>query len=169
MSTAAAATAVVPDTRWSAARTILIAGCVAGFLDIMYAITVWAFKGVSPLRILQSVAGGLMGRDAWTGGLPTAILGAVAHFGISIGAAAVFYWVATRWRLLTDRPLLSGICYGFGFYLFMQYVVLPLSAAPGGGGGNWRLDWMLVGSLFAHTILFGTPIALLTRYGRRGA
>ena len=114
--------------------------------------------------LVARVAGAAPGTWRWI--LAAALL---AVFGISIGAAAVFYWVATRWRLLTDRPLLSGICYGFGFYLFMQYVVLPLSAAPGGGGGNWRLDWMLAGALFAHTILFGTPIALLTRYGRRGA
>ena len=165
MSTTAEAALAV---RWTAQRTILVAGLTAGLLDILYAITVWAIRGVPPMRILQSVAGGLLGRDAFTGGVPTALLGTFLHFFISCCAAAFFYYASRRMRLLLDRPVLSGFVFGLGMYVVMNYVVLPLSASPG-GGGNLRLDWMFVGALFTHTVFFGLPIALLTRRGVLGS
>jgi len=45
-------------------RTIVIAGLVAGALDITYAFIIWGLRGVSPIRIGQSIASGLLGREA---------------------------------------------------------------------------------------------------------
>jgi hypothetical protein len=52
-----------------------------GSLDITYATLFWTFRGVGPIRVLQSVAAGLIGREATvSGGTKTALLGLALHF-----------------------------------------------------------------------------------------
>ena len=60
--------------RLSPFSAILIGGTIAGALDITYAIGFSAMHGVPPMRILQSVASGLLGKPAFEGGVPIAIL-----------------------------------------------------------------------------------------------
>ena len=45
-------------------RYVALGGIAAGTLDLIYICTLYAFKGVSPVRILQSIAAGWLGRDA---------------------------------------------------------------------------------------------------------
>lgn len=160
-------TALSLAPRFAASKTILIAGGVAGLLDILYAIGIWAARGVPPMRILQSVAGGILGRDAFTGGAPAALLGLIAHFFIMMGAAALFYYAATRLRLATQRPVLAGCIFGFGMYLAMTYVIVPLSAAPGGGGGG-SFGWDTLIALLPHIVLVGIPMAYIIRHRQSG-
>ncbi len=165
MSTTTVAPAA-PAARRAALPTILLAGGVAGLGDILYAITVWGFRGVSPVRILQSIAAGWLGRDAFTGGMATALLGTVSHFSIAIGMAAVYYAVSTRVRLLLDRPILSGTLFGLGCYVAMNYVIVPLSASP---GGPPKFGWSMLIALTPHIVFVGIPIALITRRARRAS
>ena len=51
-----------------ALKAILAGGLIGGAFDITYACVVWAFRGVSPIQVGQSVASGLLGRDAATAG-----------------------------------------------------------------------------------------------------
>jgi hypothetical protein len=75
--------------RASPGKAILIGGLIAGALDIIYAFLFYGWKyGISPLRILQSVASGLLGRASRDGGLATGALGLFLQFVIAIGAAA---------------------------------------------------------------------------------
>src|SRR5262245_62109470 len=113
-------------------RAIGWGGFLCGVLDITAAFVTWGVRGVPPIRILQSIARGLLGSSAMTGGPPTAALGLILHFFIAFSAAAV-YWIASR-RLpvLTLRPLPFGILYGIVVYVVMYWVVIPLSAAPPG-------------------------------------
>ena len=65
----------------SAARAILVGGLIAGALDITYACVFFGLRNhVSPIRILQSVARGALGQNAFQGGLKTAALGLFFHF-----------------------------------------------------------------------------------------
>jgi len=61
---------------------------------------------------LQSIASGLLGPQAYEGGVATAILGVVLHFVIAIGAAAVFYLLSRKLPFLTQKPILWGPLYG---------------------------------------------------------
>jgi hypothetical protein len=154
-----------PAVRPSAIKTILLAGLAGGLGDILYAFTVWGIRGVSPVRISQSIAGGWLGRDAAVaGGIPTAILGLASHFGICIGAAALYYAVAVRWRYLVDHPYVSAVVFGIGMYIAMVYVIVPLSAAP---GGFPKFGWNMAVALFPHIFLVGIPFALITRRALR--
>jgi len=137
-------------------QAILWAGLAAGVLDIMAAFVSSALRGRSdPLLTLQSVASGLLGADAFEGGLPTAALGAVAHFVIAFGAAAVYVAASRKLRFLVEHPVVCGLLYGAMVYAFMNLVVVPLSAAP------FKLPFNPVG-LGIHLVCVGLPIGLIT-------
>ncbi|MGH9321736.1 MAG: hypothetical protein ACRD21_01145 [Vicinamibacteria bacterium] len=113
-------------------RVLLRAGLLAGILDILAAFIVYGFRGASPIGILQSIASGLLGADAFRGGLRTAALGLVLHFFIACVAAFVYYASSRRLAILRRRPVISGLAYGTAVYLFMSFVVVPLSAVASG-------------------------------------
>src|SRR6266496_3791093 len=110
-----------------ALAAIFWAGLVSGGLDITAAFVTWAPQGVSPIRILQGIASGLLGAKAFAGGWKTAALGFVCHFFIAFSAATVFYVASGKLTLMTRRPILSGILYGVAVYLVMYWIVMPLS------------------------------------------
>ncbi|MBC8164439.1 MAG: hypothetical protein H7Y20_01060 [Bryobacteraceae bacterium] len=141
------------------APAILVGGLTAGILDIADAFVFFGLRGAKPLRILQSIASGLLGPKAYSGGWSTAILGGALHFSIAITAAAVYYFASRKLTFLKRSPVLSGLLYGVAVYLFMNAVVLPLSnfrtTTPSGS--------VLVNGLLAHMFLVGLPISLAVR------
>ncbi len=54
-----------------------------GVLDILKPILFASYNGGSAVRVLQSVASGALGREAYQGGLSTAGLGLALHFFIA--------------------------------------------------------------------------------------
>jgi hypothetical protein len=146
---------------------VLFGGLAAGTLDILFAITFWAVKANVPAsRILQSVAAGLLGRDSFAGGWRTAALGLILHFLIAVSMSFAYYFLAKRWPALYQRPWTCGAVYGLMLYLFMNFVVVPLSAAS---PGSMDALWVTL-SVVVHMLLIGVPIALsvqraLVHYG----
>jgi hypothetical protein len=156
------------QSKHGAAKAILAGGLIGGAFDITYACVVWGFRGVSPIRVGQSVASGLLGRDAAVaGGVSTGLLGFALHFGMTLIMAAVYYAAATRIPLLVRRAMICGPIYGLGLYLVMNYVVLPLSAI-GRAGGNGPLA-LVIPEILVHMFLVGLTIALFTRRALRDA
>ena len=139
-------------------RAILLGGLAAGILDITYAIVVSRLlRGTSAGTVLQSVASGLLGESAYDGGAATAALGLFLHFVIAFTAAAVYVLASRRLPMLVRRPWLWGALYGMAVYLFMNFVVLPLSAFP------HKLSFpplVLARGLAGHVVCVGLPIAL---------
>ena len=147
--------------RGSAGRAIGIGGLLAGVFDITFAILFYGVaRGGSPADVLRSVASGWLGKEAFTGGAPAAALGLATHFSIAFGAAAVFFAVSRQFPLLRRRPVPAGIVFGFGLYAFMNYAVIPLSAAPFRAPGSLAAIWP---NLASHMFLVGLPIALCAR------
>jgi uncharacterized membrane protein YagU involved in acid resistance len=148
--------------RLSPGKAILLGGLIAGALDITYAFILWGLRAaVPPVRILQSVASGLLGKSSY-GGAATAILGALLHFGIALAIAAVYVGASRVWPVLARRATLLGPLYGIGAYLVMNYVVIPLSAFPRRGGGSPAPVVWITGVL-VHMFLIGLPIALAAK------
>jgi hypothetical protein len=58
---------------------IFSAGLLAGILDITAAFITWAPQGVPPVRILQGIASGLLGPQAFREGMAAALLGGALH------------------------------------------------------------------------------------------
>ncbi len=139
---------------------VLVGGLVGGALDILFAISFAAYNGIPALRLLQSVASGLLGRDAYTGGVPIAALGLFLHFAMAIAFAGAFVLVSRRVPLLVRRPLVFGGLFGVGVFLFMRFVVLPWSAFPHPVSFKPLATTL---DLLSHVFLFGIPIALAAR------
>lgn len=145
---------------------MLLGGVIAATLDIAYAFVFYGAYGTPPVRLLQSIASGLLGREAYAGGYPAAALGALLHYCISICAAATFFAASLRLRWLSGHPVVAGAAFGLGVFVVMNFVVVPLSAFP------HRLAFpplVLACGLLAHMFLFGLPIALCVRAGLAAA
>jgi hypothetical protein len=145
---------------------VLAGGLVAGTLDITYACVFWALRaGTPPQRIFQSVAKGVLGPSTFKGGAATAALGLFLHYFIATAMSVTYYLFARRWPSLIERPLMFGAAYGLVLYGVMNYVVVPLSAARGGGSGGAL--WVAL-SIVVHMFLIGLPIALFARRAMNG-
>lgn len=140
---------------------VLTGGLVVGTLDLVFAMTFWAWRAELPaFRILQGVAAGLLGSASFEGGLETALLGLGLHFFIALSMAVAYYAAARRWPLLWQRPVAWGAAYGLLLYVIMNAIVVPLSAASGSDDPLWILV-----SIGVHAFLVGMPIALFVRQG----
>jgi hypothetical protein len=103
-------------------------GLIAGTLDITAAcVYSWERGNVTPVRVFQFIASGVLGTEAFAGGAKPAILGLALHYLIATGAAAIFYFVSRKWLFLIEQPILSGLLYGIPVYAFMNFIVVPLS------------------------------------------
>ena len=148
-------------------ESIVYGGLVVGVLDITDAITFsWFWRGTKPATILQSVAAGLVGREAaFNGGAKTAVLGLMLHFLNATLFAIAFYLMSRFLPILTRQAVISGLLYGVAAYLLMTYVVLPLSAL-----GPRTRPIPLVAQLngyIGHALLVGLPIALIAQWSAR--
>ncbi len=146
------------------ARGIFWGGLIAGVMDITAAILTWKIKAnVPPVRLLQSVASGWMGKDAFAGGSRTAALGLALHFMIAFTAAAVFYLASRKIGFLLSRVYVAGPLYGVAVYGFMYWVVMPLSHVRR-GAFSWEVT---ITAIITHIVCVGLPIALsVKRFSR---
>lgn len=119
------------SVRSKAVQTILIGGLIAGTLDLTAAcVSSWLRAGVSLVRVMQSISSGLLGAESYNGGAKTAVLGVALHYLIATIWTAVFYFASRKLRFMVEHPISVGLTYGVAVYLFMNFVVLPLSALP---------------------------------------
>jgi hypothetical protein len=146
-------------------RTILWAGGVAGVLDITSAFVLFGLRGISPAKILQGIASGLLGARSYHGGAGTVMLGGALHFVIAISAAAVYYAASRRISFLTNRPIVAGLLYGPLIYAFMNGVVLPLSAIV--PKRTISAGDLIIGVIIL-SCLVGLPIALIVWRSSQG-
>jgi hypothetical protein len=145
-------------------QAVLSAGLIAAVLDISNPIIVWGLKGVPAERILQSVASGLLGKAAYAGGAATAALGMAAHTVIMLGAATFYYLASRRLPVMNRRPLIAGPVFGLGFYVFMNYLVVPLSRAGMPAPSGW---FPVLNQLFCHLVLVGLTFSLIISRARQ--
>jgi hypothetical protein len=138
--------------------TILTAGLVVGVLDISSAFVIWWQRGVGARRGLQGIAAGLLGENAYNGGLVTAGLGLALHFFVAFVVVSVFYLASRKIQLLTIHPIVSGVLYGIGVYLVMYWFVLPTVFPT----FRHRL-WNELLAVAIHISLIGLPCALIVR------
>jgi hypothetical protein len=140
---------------------IVVAGLIAGVLDLTAAILVTLSLGGSPLRMLQGIASGAIGAPAFAGGAATAALGVAFHFLIAFTAAAIYYAASRKIAFLRVQPLVAGILYGVAVYLFMFLVVQRLA-----GLHPKFTPVAITRSVLVHIFCVGPPIALaIHRYG----
>lgn len=146
----------------SPTRAVAYGALTVGVLDGLDAVVFFGLRGVSPVRIFQGIASGFLGRAAFDGGAATAALGVLTHFFIALAIVATYYAASRRIAALVERPYLWGPLYGVAVYLFMNLVVVPLSAARSGPVP----PAVLVNGLLIHIVGVGLPSAVVSRAAR---
>ena len=139
------------------ALAILVGGLIVGVLDLTYAILLYSPR--NPMVIPRGIASGILGMKSYSGGAATAALGVLLHFVIAIGAATVYYLASRKLSFLVRRAILFGLIYGALVYVFMNWVVLPLSAFP-----YRRTPTIFKPEFVWHWFAVGLPIALSVRH-----
>jgi hypothetical protein len=141
--------------------TIFWIGLVAGTLDITENIVFNAFRGITPWRIFQFIASGLLGMHSFRMGWVSVGLGVVIHYAIALAWTAIFYIAVTifNFSALIRRPILSGLVYGVVVYVVMNFIVLPLSAVPHPPAAVTFFS--RINAVLALMFCIGLPIALL--------
>ncbi len=142
------------SSRRNALLAIAVGGGIAGALDLLQACLLFGW------RIPLAIAAGLLGRQAFHGGVGTYILGVCLHFFIACSATAIYYAASRKLRFLSEHALVCGLFYGIAVELVMSYVVLPLSALH--ARGPYKLHDVLLG-LAVHMVVVGLPIAFSVR------
>jgi hypothetical protein len=138
----------------NALLAIAVGGGIAGTLDLLQACILFGWD------IPLVIAGGLLGREAFHGGVGTYVLGVLLHFFIAFSAAAVYYAANRRLAFLTEHPLVCGLFFGAAVEEVMRLVVLPLSALH--SRGPYKLHDLILG-LLVHMVVVGLPISFSVR------
>ncbi len=155
-------------------KPILIAALISGIADLVYAsIHIGSYYHMSPMQIFQSIARGVLGPAAMEGGWGSASLGITLEFLLTTIMAGIYTIAAARITDLRRFWWLLGPCYGIVVMVVMYTVVLPLSAAHGGGAlpdgprgpdGKVTDHQMLYATILVHMFIVGLVIAACARY-----
>ena len=140
-------------------KAVILGTIVVGTLDILDALIFFGLRGARPVRIFQAIAAGLLGRKAFQGGIPAAVLGGVLHFFIAFVIVAAYFLASRRAPLLIRYAVPFGLLYGVAVYVVMNYVVIPLSAAT---QGAFSIP-VFVNGILIHLLGVGLPAALFAR------
>jgi hypothetical protein len=143
-----------PLGKRNALLAIALGGGIAGALDLTQACVLFG------RRVPFVIAAGLLGRQAFHGGIGTYALGVLLHFFIAFSAAAIYYAASRKLIFMTEHPLVCGLFYGVAVELVMSYIVLPLSALH--ASGPYKLHDVILG-LVVHMVVVGLPISYSVR------
>ena len=143
-----------PLGKRNALLAIAVGGLIAGALDLTQAMIL--FGADIPLAI----AAGLLGRQAFHGGVGTYVLGVFLHFFIACSAAAIYYAASRKLEGVFLHPLVCGLFFGGAVQEVMNLIVLPLSALH--SRGPYKLHDLILG-LLVHMVVIGLPISYSVR------
>jgi hypothetical protein len=133
-------------------------GLIVGTMDITSAFILALSRGSTVTRLLQFIASGLLGPQAFQGGTAIALLGLALHFLIAFTLVAVFYAARQSIVFVRQHAVSSGIIYGLMVYAVMNLLVLPLSAAR--PRHSFTGDLIQIG---IHMFVIGLPTSLVLR------
>jgi hypothetical protein len=147
-------------------RAVIRGGLVAGTLDLIDAFVFFGLRsGSKPIPILHSIAAGFVGRDvARDGGIPTAILGVVAHYLVAFSIVTVYVLASRMLPVLRKRWFVCGLVFGAIAYFVMTWFVVPMSNA-----GNQAITFALpvravmINGILIHMFGVGVPAAYFAR------
>ena len=121
-----------PTSSNSLLRLSVVTGLVISTADmIIYNwLVVSILFGIPLITFFQYIASGALGESAFAGGIPTAFIGVLFYFLMSVIVAGVFILGVDRIPLLRRHIIPGSLLYGFGVFIVMNMIVVPLSATP---------------------------------------
>jgi len=148
---------------------LLRAGLTTGVVDGLFSsILAVAFYDSTVTRLFQGVASTLLGKTAIDGGVRTALVGVLMHFGVAFGWSAVFLLVVLRSERIRHAIRSKGgvvkvaLLYGPSIWLVMSLIVIPvlLHRPP-----TITIRWWI--QLIGHFPFVGLPIVASIAAGLR--
>lgn len=110
-------------------KTVMWTVLLAGTLDISAAFLNSLIRnGLKPILVLQYIASGLLGKEAFLLGWGSGLLGLLLHFIFVTIWTLLFFFVYPALRIKSHRKVMAGVIYGIFIWLVMNLVVVPLSA-----------------------------------------
>lgn len=144
---------------YSATKTILWSGLIAGILDAIAGVIVYyIFFRFNPFQVLQFIATGIHGPEAMNGGILMIFVGTIYHFIIAYACAIFYFLLYPKLAFLRKNIIVMGLLFGLSIWLVMNLLVLPLSNIP---KNPFDLNLAIIGIIW-HMVLVGLPIALIT-------
>jgi hypothetical protein len=139
---------------------ILTTTVIAGTLDISAAfIHSYLVNGVMPSKVLQYIASGIFGSDAYTGGIGMVVFGLLAHYFIAFSYTVCFFWLYPKWNILKKSVVLNSIFIALVAWIVTTQIIVPLSSAK---QGNFDISKALV-AVAILIVCIGFPIAYNAR------
>lgn len=146
----------------SKSGSIFLSGLIAGTLDILAAIFVYAviLEKTTAGKILQSIASGIFKKDAYTGGSQMIWYGLGLHYLIAFIFAWFYFAIYNYIPFLKKSTIISGFLYGIFVWIIMNLIVLPIvfPVLP-----EKHLDFPLLLSITILMLCIGLPIASVTK------
>lgn len=111
--------------------SIAVTGLIAGSLDIAAALLAFLIAtGKNPVRVLQFIASGVFGMDAFSDNPMMPVVGLIFHYFIAALWTTLFFIAYPKIKFLSKHWIVSGIAYAVIVWSIMTQVVLPLSNVP---------------------------------------
>jgi hypothetical protein len=158
----ATTTSISRTTGNSLLRPIALGGMIIGIVQLI--IQEWIvfslLQGNPFISVLQYIASAVLGTAAFAGGIATALLGVLLHFFVSVVIAGVFILSADRIPFLRRYAIVGALLYGFGVFIVMNLIVLPLSAAPPLPAPTVL---QLIELIIDHVLVIGLPLGILVQ------
>lgn len=125
------ATKSTPSLWHSEFKTILLAGFVAGTLDLLGAIFVYSviLNKISAVKILRGIAGTALKIPPTSGGNEMIFYGIAVHYIIAFTFTIIFFIIYPYVPFFRRQKILGGLLYGFFIWMIMNLIVLKLMAA----------------------------------------
>lgn len=136
-------------------KTILLAGLVAGTLDILAAIAILGKMNAE--RVLQYIASGIYGKDAFEGGQAMALSGLFFHYLIAFSFAADYFMLYKLIPLLKKHKIAAGLLFGIFIWVVMNLIVLPYTNVS---RGPFTVNGVLL-NMSILMLAVGLPISLI--------
>jgi hypothetical protein len=136
---------------------IAVSSLLAGTLDIACAFALSASRLAPWQQMPKAIASGILGAQAFKGGLETALLGLGLHYLIMLFIACACWVLASNIPIAKSGPIVFGSVFGIGVYAVMNLVVLPLSAIA---FKTTYTAMSVLRDLAIHIAFVGWPMAL---------
>lgn len=136
------------------------AGIIVGTLDILAAfIQFYSKTQKSPIVVLNFIASGIFGKEAFTGGNKMAAFGLFFHYLIAFAFTLLFFALYPKLKKLIRNKYVLGLIYGLFIWLVMQFLIVPLSRVP-------VTKFSIQGAIISISILIvciGIPLSWLAK------
>lgn len=100
----------------------------AGFLDITAAcIQAYIMRGSTPDIVLEYIASGLVGKEAFSGGVGMQLLGLIVHFCIVSVSAVIFFLAYPKLSILHKSIWINALLIALISWAVTTRIIIPFS------------------------------------------